>query len=52
MRVAGRTNPIPVGTTIRHVLDVDSQNAFGAMLRSEWLCVYEDDRVTQIEQQR
>lgn len=52
MRVAGRTNPIPVGTTIRHVLDVDSQNAFGAMLRSEWLCVYEGDRVTQIEQQR
>lgn len=52
MRVAGRTNPIPIGTTIRHVLEVDSQNTFGAMLRSQWLCVYEGDRITSVERQR
>jgi len=40
--VAGRTRPLQQANgQWRYAFTIDSQNAFGALIRSSWLCVFD-----------
>lgn len=53
MRVAGRTEPeLQADGRWFHVLEVDSQNSFGALIRSRWGCAYKNGGVDEVIQTR
>lgn len=52
MRVAERMRPLQqANEQWRYAFEVDSQNGFGALIRSSWLCVHRDGTRPTLTQQ-
>jgi len=50
MRRVSRSDVTSDGIKAKYVLEIDSENAFGALVRSKWGCTYEAGRITDLTQ--